>query len=115
MRCSLYRDALEAPQRNRIDNIDCALRFPDRHINLPPVTSDCNVVWMAAQRNLVCDSKRLTINDIQGTFGFVADKKPASIRSRCGPMVHLNALNLSDDFIAHRIDDIDVVTSAIGL
>ena len=98
-----------------VDDIDAAFRRLNRDIQALPVLADRDVVRMPGQRNLLRDSQRLRIDDVERRRRLVAEIQPAPVR-RCGhAMDDFGVGNLADDLVGGRVDQVHAVAGGIGL
>ena len=70
---------------------------------------------MSAQRNAVRHFQRLPVDDIQRAVRFIADVDMASVWCGCGAVAYFDVVNLADNLVCDRIDNVDVVARGIGL
>ena len=110
------RDRLDHLHRRGVHDIDAArLGVPDGDVHAPAVATHGHVVRMGAQLDLVSDLQRPGVDDIERAVGLVGDVDAAAVRRGAGAVVHLDPLDHADDGVGGRVDQVDVVSGAVGL
>ena len=112
---ALDRNALDARERQRVDDVHDTLALADRDVHALAVVADRNVIRVARQRDSAHDAQRPRVDDIERAIRLVADVELAAVRRRGGAVADFDAHDVAHDLIRRRIDDVHVVARAVRL
>ena len=107
-------DALGACQRLAVDDFHRARVAGDCDHDAA-VLGYCEVVGVAAELDLLDELIGLGVVGIDGALGLVGDVDELAVRRAGHAVGGFDALEMADRLVGGRIDDIDVVTAAVGL
>src|SRR6266705_5680123 len=72
-----------------------------------------DIVRMAAEGYLLDHLAALSLYDVKGAVGFIADIDARSVRGEVDPMGSFNAFDFLHDLVGLRVDDVDAVSGAV--
>src|SRR5262249_16837810 len=113
VRALAYRYTLHLLERRRIHDIDPRL-LTDTDVHAPAVLPDGEVVRPLADRNAPDDPPRGALHYVQHILGFVGHIETAAIGRGDDAVRIVRDSNRSDCLILLRVDNRDVITSAVG-
>src|SRR5437870_5403835 len=110
---TVHRNGQGPCQRTRVDEIQRTGLPSDCDDNPLAVLGHRDIVRMAAEGHLLDHLAALSLYDVKGAVGFIADIDARPVGGEVDPMGRFNALDLLHDLVGCRVDDVNAISGAV--